>query len=261
MGKREKMVQYVIDACNDASVGYSQVRRWRDPDVDCSSLMYLAAHAAGYAIPRAIGSGYTGTMRQDFEAAGFVWYPFNGQVNDSDPGEIYLNTQNHTEMYVGNGKFGGAHIDENGGVTGARGGDQTGNEVSMVNAYIYSRGWDGVLVPPDSGGESSVPSAPAKTIDTLAKEVIGGLWGTGAERRQRLIDAGYDYEAVQRRVNEIIAGSNESAGNVTPAPDIDSIAWAVIRGEYGNGQSRIDALVSAGYDASAVQASVNELLS
>lgn len=43
-----------------------------------------------------------------------------------------------------------------------------------------------------------------KTIDELAKEVIKGLWGNGADRRNRLTAAGYDYNAVQRRVNELL---------------------------------------------------------
>lgn len=43
-----------------------------------------------------------------------------------------------------------------------------------------------------------------KTIDAIAKEVIKGLWGNGTERKQRLTAAGYDYRAVQTRVNELL---------------------------------------------------------
>lgn len=43
-----------------------------------------------------------------------------------------------------------------------------------------------------------------KTVDVLAKEVIKGLWGNGADRRNRLTTAGYDYNAVQRKVNELL---------------------------------------------------------
>ena len=45
---------------------------------------------------------------------------------------------------------------------------------------------------------------PSKSIDELAKEVIRGDWGNGADRKTRLINAGYDYNAVQKRVNEIL---------------------------------------------------------
>lgn len=43
-----------------------------------------------------------------------------------------------------------------------------------------------------------------KTVDQIAKEVIGGKWGNGDERKRRLTAAGYDYYAVQKRVNEIM---------------------------------------------------------
>lgn len=49
------------------------------------------------------------------------------------------------------------------------------------------------------------------TLDThevfilkVAKEVIQGKWGNGAERKRRLTQAGYDYSAVQRKVNELM---------------------------------------------------------
>lgn len=46
---------------------------------------------------------------------------------------------------------------------------------------------------------------PKKSIDELAKEVINGKWGNGADRKNRLTAAGYDYAAVQKRVNELLA--------------------------------------------------------
>lgn len=45
---------------------------------------------------------------------------------------------------------------------------------------------------------------PPKTVDELAQEVIAGKWGNGSARKQALIDAGYDYAAVQARVNELL---------------------------------------------------------
>ena len=43
-----------------------------------------------------------------------------------------------------------------------------------------------------------------KTTDVLAHEVIQGDWGNGEERKERLEAAGYDYDAVQQRVNELL---------------------------------------------------------
>ena len=48
-------------------------------------------------------------------------------------------------------------------------------------------------------------SAPAKkTVDEIAREVIAGKWGNGADRKNRLEAAGYDYNAVQNRVNQLL---------------------------------------------------------
>ena len=47
--------------------------------------------------------------------------------------------------------------------------------------------------------------AAKKSIDEIAREVIAGKWGNGAERRCKLESAGYDYAAVQKRVNELLS--------------------------------------------------------
>ena len=41
-----------------------------------------------------------------------------------------------------------------------------------------------------------------KTKDAIADEVVLGLWGNGEERKQRLEESGYDYDAIQEIVNE-----------------------------------------------------------
>lgn len=43
-----------------------------------------------------------------------------------------------------------------------------------------------------------------KTIDQLAREVINGKWGNGKERKRRLTNVGYDYYAIQKRVNQLL---------------------------------------------------------
>ena len=48
------------------------------------------------------------------------------------------------------------------------------------------------------------PAATTKSIDTIAREVIAGKWGNGATRKKKLQAAGYDYNAVQKRVNELL---------------------------------------------------------
>ena len=49
-----------------------------------------------------------------------------------------------------------------------------------------------------------------KSINTLAKEVLANKWGVGSERKRRLEAEGYDYDKVQKRVNELYnSGSTE----------------------------------------------------
>lgn len=43
-----------------------------------------------------------------------------------------------------------------------------------------------------------------KSVDELAREVLQGKWGNGAERKKRIEAAGYDYAAVQKKVNQLV---------------------------------------------------------
>ena len=43
-----------------------------------------------------------------------------------------------------------------------------------------------------------------KSVDQIAKEVIQGKWGNGADRKKRLEAAAYNYAEVQARVNELL---------------------------------------------------------
>lgn len=45
-----------------------------------------------------------------------------------------------------------------------------------------------------------------KTVDQVAREVIAGKYGNGEARRDALSAAGYSYQAVQDRVNQILLG-------------------------------------------------------
>ena len=87
----------------------------------------------------------------------------------------------------------------------------------------------------------------AFTNGELADKVIAGEFGAGDERKNAL---GARYEAVQAIVNKKLGIRN----------DIDRVARAVIRGEYGSGEARRVRLTSAGYDYNAVQARVNQML-
>lgn len=51
----------------------------------------------------------------------------------------------------------------------------------------------------------TLKSSGKKSVDAIAREVIQGKWGNGADRKNRLTKAGYDYNAIQKRVNEILS--------------------------------------------------------
>ncbi len=127
--------------------------------------------------------------------------------------------------------------------------NSVGRRVLKINGK-YIRGYG---VP--KYDEESKPSK--KTIEELAKEVLEGKWGNGTDRKNRLTDAGYDYAAVQAKVNELCGASKP----VTPSKSIDELAKEVINGKWGNGDARKSALEKAGYNYAEVQNRVNVLLS
>jgi N-acetylmuramoyl-L-alanine amidase len=121
-----------------------------------------------------------------------------------------------------------------------------GSRYDEVQAEV-NRILDGGSVSGSSSGGSGVD------IEALAQAVIRGDYGNGDARRAAL---GANYDAVQARVNEILGGGGSSSGGSGGA-DIEALAQAVIRGDYGNGEERRRRLGSL-YDV--VQARVNEIL-
>lgn len=91
---------------------------------------------------------------------------------------------------------------------------------------------------------------PLKSVTEVATEVLDGKWGNGEERKKRLSDAGYAYDVVQAKVNELYKAQKS----------VDELAREVIRGKWGTGQNRKDRLTKAGYDYNAVQKRVNQLM-
>lgn len=77
-------------------------------------------------------------------------------------------------------------------------------------AKVKAAGFDAVVTTKQSN-VSAAPAEPekkpaAKSIDELAREVIRGSWGSGDERKKNLTAAGYDYDTVQKRVNDLLKG-------------------------------------------------------
>lgn len=132
-----------------------------------------------------------------------------------------------------------------------------GNKGEAVSRRVIPVGWGyirGYAAPKyDAATVTPVPSTAEKSVEEVAKEVLAGKWGNGEERRNRLEAAGYDYAAVQAKVNQLAEGTSNQKS-------IDAVAREVIRGKWGNGADRKRRITSAGYDYFVVQKRVNELL-
>ena len=234
-----KAVQFMIDTAKDNTHGYDQSHR-NSPDYDCSSLVGTALHVAGFNVSP---YSWTGNLEAQLRKAGFVdckapWLP----------GDVHLNTNHHVCMSISNTNIAQASINEKGTVVGGKTGDQTGREIWIRNYYEYSYGWDVHLRYAGKNTEVThlVP------LDTIAREVISGKWGTGDTRKKLLTEAGYDYNTVQEKVNSILNGKELKSNG--------EIAREVIAGKWGSGDTRKHKLTNAGYNYSDIQKLVNKML-
>lgn len=103
-------------------------------------------------------------------------------------------------------------------------------------------------------GVKKVETVAKKTVSELAKEVLDGKWGNGADRKKKLTEAGYDYSKVQAEVNKLVNGTTVPAKKSN-----EEIAREVIAGKWGNGAVRKSKLTKAGYNYSVIQALVNKM--
>lgn len=128
-----------------------------------------------------------------------------------------------------------------------------GNMDEAVRRRTINVGWGYIrgFARPKYDEDTTVIKPAKKSIDVIAREVIRGAWGNGAIRKTALTKAGYDYNEVQKRVNEIVGVKKLS---------VTAVAKEVIAGKWGNGAARVNALKRAGYDPNEVQKKVNELL-
>lgn len=113
-----------------------------------------------------------------------------------------------------------------------------GNKVKRRTLVVNGRYIRGFVTPHYE--KITVDSVPVKSLDEVTKEVLSGKWGTGEQRKQALINAGYDYDAVQKRVNEVVKLTDETLDN-----------------KYGIGKERVQKL---GKNYNIVQWNINRLL-
>lgn len=85
---------------------------------------------------------------------------------------------------------------------------ESGNVVKIggmvVDTNVSYRDFTKETTTNDSKPKETTTNKKKKSIETIAKEVIEGKWGVGEDRKKKLTKAGYDYDKVQKKVNELL---------------------------------------------------------
>ena len=133
----KNVLSKAFEIAQDDTHGYSQNTRYGNPNYDCSSFVITCWDSAGTGV-KAAGAKTTHNMKKTFTSTGnFIWIEGNPKVEDLQPGDILLNQQVHTELYIGNGNMVGAHGDFDN-----TNGDGNGREIGVCP---FSGKWEGVL--------------------------------------------------------------------------------------------------------------------
>lgn len=169
----ERAIAWAVCVANDDSHGYSQDanKRFAGVDYDCSSFVITAYKQAGVDLK----STYTGNMKKDFLAHGFVEVP----LKDKQRGDVLLNEAHHTAIYIGDNKIVHASSSENGGKYG-KDGDQTGKEICIRSFYGT---WDTVLRYVGSESQEGV-----QTVNIELPVLREGSKGEEVKTVQRLLN-------------------------------------------------------------------------
>lgn len=189
----ENMIKWFTD--RQGKVTYSMTSRLGPNSYDCSSAVFFAMIAGGF-----LPSGSMGNTETLFSMSGTKLKEISR--SEVKRGDIFVagtpgasnGSAGHTGIFLSNGSFihcsffwNGIHTDTN------------DNYMSTKLAHHFYR-----IVASES------TTTGGKDTDTVAKEVINGLWGTGTARTAALTSAGYNATTVQNRVNEILKGSTSN---------------------------------------------------
>lgn len=73
-----------------------------------------------------------------------------------------------------------------------------------VDTNISYKDFPSIIKAAGKNGFKKTPTPAKKSVDEIAQEVIKGAWGNGSERKKKLAEAGYSYDAVQEAVNNLL---------------------------------------------------------
>jgi hypothetical protein len=162
------------------------------------------------------------------ENDGYVPSPGDGVLYDWDDSGVGDNTGNpdHVGTVVEVNKDSGYFVVVEGNYS---------NAVKKRTVAINGKYIRGFIVPKYTDNTVfNAPQVGGKSVDEVAHEVIAGTWGTGAYRKQKLQEAGYNYSEVQSRVNQILNGSTVQA-KTEEQPQSQPTAKKVTATEYATG--------------------------
>lgn len=138
---------------------------------------------------------------------GSAWSGFHDRMDDSRLTAYTHWVAQYASRCTYTGRYGIWQYSSKGRVNGISGNVDMNLSYVDYPSVIKSGGFNGY-------GKGPAPAAThngKKTVDELASEVLAGKWGNGDDRKIRLSAAGYDYDAVQERVNQRLGAKGSSS--------------------------------------------------
>lgn len=188
---------------------------------------------------------------ETMEAAGYfagvygsAWSGFRERMDDSKLTAYTHWVAQYASRCTYSGAYGIWQYSSSGRVNGISGNVDMNLSYVDYPSVIRNGGFNGFGKRTPVSVPSATGSLPArKSIDELAREVLAGAWGNGDDRKKRLTAAGYDYNAVQTRVNELCRKPSASSAVYYTVKRGDTLS-AIAR-RYGTTVSNIQRLNSS----------------
>ena len=111
-------------------------------------------------------------------------------------------------------------------------------DLDLNIAYMDRDAWKKYASPQNASvSTQSPPQTHQENIETIVSEVLSGRWGNGEDRKRRLLDAGYDYDEIQKRVNYSLGYTNQTIHVVRAGETLSGIAQ-----KYGTSWKNLQSL-------------------